>query len=301
MGRGTLTPQEEELKKVISNNIRTKIKEEGISQAEFARRAGIPPTTLSGYIKGVTRPNAGNLQKISDTLGLLKSDIDPSYKQGYSLEDWNYNKKQSHLVKKITEISSQLEEPRQKVVLNTATNQLDEQNQEKKKESKVIPINKIPDDLPPYISRKILENFVMPANTMEYEPDEDMVDVPILGRIAAGLPLDAVENFDGTRPVPAHFLSSARDYYWLMVDGHSMEPKIPFGSYVLIEAVPDVTDGTIGAVLFQDDCQATLKKVYHEIDCLRLVSINKEFKDQFATQDNPAAVIGQAVKVEIDL
>lgn len=301
MGRGTLTPQEEELKKVISNNIRTKIKEEGISQAEFARRAGIPPTTLSGYIKGVTRPNAGNLQKISDTLGLLKSDIDPSYKQGYSLEDWNYNKKQSHLVKKITEISSQLEEPRQKVVLNTATNQLDEQNQEKKKESKVIPINKIPDDLPPYISRKILENFTMPANTMEYEPDEDMVDVPILGRIAAGLPLDAVENFDGTRPVPAHFLSSARDYYWLMVDGHSMEPKIPFGSYVLIEAVPDVTDGTIGAVLFQDDCQATLKKVYHEIDCLRLVSINKEFKDQFATQDNPAAVIGQAVKVEIDL
>ena len=165
----------------------------------------------------------------------------------------------------------------------------------------MIPINKIPDDLPPYISRKILENFVMPTNTMEYEPDEDMVDVPILGRIAAGLPLDAIENFDGTRPVPAHFLSSARDYYWLMVDGHSMEPKIPFGSYVLIEAVPDVTDGTIGAVLFQDDCQATLKKVYHEIDCLRLVSINKEFKDQFATQDNPAAVIGQAVKVEIDL
>lgn len=133
MGRGTLTPQEEELKKVISNNIRTKIKEEGISQAEFARRAGIPPTTLSGYIKGVTRPNAGNLQKISDTLGLLKSDIDPSYKQGYSLEDWNNNKKQSHLVKKITEISSQLEEPRQKIVLDTASSQLEEQEEQKSK------------------------------------------------------------------------------------------------------------------------------------------------------------------------
>ncbi|MGF1952525.1 helix-turn-helix domain-containing protein [Lactococcus lactis] len=133
MGRGTLTPQEEELKKVISNNIRTKIKEEGISQAEFARRAGIPPTTLSGYIKGVTRPNAGNLQKISDTLGLLKSDIDPSYKQGYSLEDWNNNKKQSHLVKKIIEISSQLEEPRQKIVLDIASSQLEEQEEQKSK------------------------------------------------------------------------------------------------------------------------------------------------------------------------
>ncbi|MFK5291174.1 S24 family peptidase [Lactococcus lactis] len=71
--------------------------------------------------------------------------------------------------------------------------------------------------------------------------------------------------------------------------------------YKSISTLTAVTDGTIGAVLFHDDCQATLKKVYHEIDCLRLVSINKEFKDQFATQDNPAAVIGQAVKVEIDL
>jgi len=243
-------------------------------------------TTITKWESGDNFPKAKDIKKLSEIF-----DVSSDYLLGLSNETNS----------KISRVSSQLEEPRQQVVLNTATNQLDEQKQEQKKESKVIPINKIPDDLPPYISRKILENFVMPANTMEYEPDEDMIDVPVLGRIAAGLPLDAVENFDGTRPVPAHFLSSARDYYWLMVEGHSMEPKIPFGAYVLIEAVPDVTDGTIGAVLFQEDSQATLKKVYHEIDCLRLVSINKEFKDQFATQDNPAAVIGQAVKVEIDL
>lgn len=264
-------------------------KENGWTMKEFGEKIGKSESAISKWIKGVRSPMVEDFDKM---VNLFNTDPDTLM---YGASDL------STTLSEINKISSQLEEPRQKVVLNTATNQLDEQNQEKKKESKVIPINKIPDDLPPYISRKILENFVMPANTMEYEPDEDMVDVPILGRIAAGLPLDAVENFDGTRPVPAHFLSSARDYYWLMVDGHSMEPKIPFGSYVLIESVPDVTDGTIGAVLFQDDCQATLKKVYHEIDCLRLVSINKEFKDQFATQDNPAAVIGQAVKVEIDL
>lgn len=263
-----------------------------MEQLELANLLGRKSSSsVSEWEKGKYTPKAGVLNDIAKIFSIPLS----------KLMNENLSEQSITILDKINQISSELEEPRQKVVLNTATNQLDEQNQEKKKESKVIPINKIPDDLPPYISRKILENFVMPTNTMEYEPDEDMVDVPILGRIAAGLPLDAVENFDGTRPVPAHFLSSARDYYWLMVDGHSMEPKIPFGAYVLIEAVPDVTDGTIGAVLFQDDCQATLKKVYHEIDCLRLVSINKEFKDQFATQDNPAAVIGQAVKVEIDL
>ena len=264
-------------------------KENNWTMKEFGEKLGKSESAISKWIKGVRSPMVEDFDKM---VNLFNTDPDTLMYGASGL---------STTLSEINKISSQLEEPRQKIVLHTATNQLDEQNQEKKKESKVIPINKIPDDLPPYISRKILENFVMPANTMEYEPDEDMIDVPILGRIAAGLPLDAVENFDGTRPVPAHFLSSARDYYWLMVDGHSMEPKIPFGSYVLIEAVPDVTDGTIGAVLFQDDCQATLKKVYHEIDCLRLVSINKEFKDQFATQDNPAAVIGQAVKVEIDL
>lgn len=264
-------------------------KENSWTMKEFGEKLGKSESAISKWIKGVRSPMVEDFDKM---VNLFNTDPDTLM---YGASDL------STTLSEINKISSQLEEPRQKIVLNTATNQLDEQNQEKKKESKVIPINKIPDDLPPYISRKILENFVMPANTMEYEADEDMVDVPILGRIAAGLPLDAVENFDGTRQVPAHFLSSARDYYWLMVEGHSMEPKIPFGAYVLIEAVPDVTDGTIGAVLFQEDSQATLKKVYHEIDCLRLVSINKEFKDQFATRDNPAAVIGQAVKVEIDL
>lgn len=283
----------EQINKYVGSKIKDYRKSFGLSQEELAKKIGVGKTTISNYEVGIRSPKKPQLIKLSEVFDVAIDDFFPQ------TDSTSMNV--SSILSEINKISSQLEEPRQKIVLNTATNQLDEQNQEKKKESKVIPINKIPDDLPPYISRKILENFVMPTNTMEYEPDEDMVDVPIIGRIAAGLPLDAVENFDGTRPVPAHFLSSARDYYWLMVDGHSMEPKIPYGAYVLIEAVPDVTDGTIGAVLFQDDCQATLKKVYHEIDCLRLVSINKEFKDQFATQDNPAAVIGQAVKVEIDL
>ncbi|MDT2726533.1 helix-turn-helix domain-containing protein [Lactococcus formosensis] len=143
MGRGTLTPQEEELKKIISNNIRNKINEEGISQAEFSRRSGIPPTTLSGYVKGVTRPNAANLQKISDTFGILKSDIDPSYKKGYSLEDWKRDQinptKEHPIIDETIETMKQLDESRQQVVLATANVQLKEQNDSK---AKVIPMKK---------------------------------------------------------------------------------------------------------------------------------------------------------------
>lgn len=131
MGRGTLTPQEEELKRIISNNVRLIIEKEGLSQAEFARRAGIPPTTLSGYVKGVTRPNSGNIQKISDTYGIPKYNIDPSYKKGYSLEQWQKKQETSSTLSEINRISSELDEPRQQVVLETAKEQHEQQEKEK--------------------------------------------------------------------------------------------------------------------------------------------------------------------------
>lgn len=287
MGRGTLTPQEEELKKVISNNIRTKIKEEGISQAEFARRAGIPPTTLSGYIKGVTRPNAGNLQKISDTLGLLKSDIDPSYKQGCSLEDWNNNKKQSHLVKKITEISSQLEEPRQKIVLETATNQLDEQIKKKRLS---------------FFSNKV--DFDKISNIVPYDPNKEGY-APVIGEIAAGTPILSEQNFEGMRPVYGKY-AGRDDIFWLRVKGESMETEIHDGSFALILQDPDLSEGSIGAVRFIDDNEATLKCVFYEYDengyplCLRLEPLNPDYPIQYADEYNPAVIEGRLVKVEQD-
>lgn len=263
-------------------------KQNGWTMKEFGEKMNKSESAISKWIKGVRSPMVDDFDKM-----VTLFDTDP--------DTLMYGAKEATILSEINKISEKLEEHRQKIVLSTANNQLSEQIQEKQKESKVIPINKITDDLPPYISRKILENFVMPENSMEYDADEELVDIPILGHIAAGLPLDVVENFDGSRPVPLSFLSSAREYYWLLVEGHSMEPQIPFGAYVLIETASDVPDGTIGAVLFQEDSQATLKKIYHEPDCLRLVSVNKAFKDQYATNSNPAAIIGKAVKIEVDL
>ncbi|MDT2766513.1 helix-turn-helix transcriptional regulator [Lactococcus raffinolactis] len=130
MGRGTLTPQEEALKKEISRNIRNLIKKLGISQAEFSRRTSIPPTTLSGYVKEVTRPNSGNIQKMADAFGILKSEIDPSFKEGYSLSEWKNDKiidKEDTTIDKITSITNKLTSSRQEKVLDYAEEQLKEQ------------------------------------------------------------------------------------------------------------------------------------------------------------------------------
>ncbi|WP_155723515.1 phage repressor protein, partial [Lactococcus cremoris] len=73
-------------------------------------------------------PRIDKIELMSRYFGVDKSDLVEKYSET------------SSILSEINKISSQLEEPRQKVVLNTATNQLDEQNQEKKKESKIVSI-----------------------------------------------------------------------------------------------------------------------------------------------------------------
>lgn len=294
MGRGTLTPQEEELKRIVSNNIKLIIEREGVSQAEFARRAKIPPTTLSGYVKGVTRPNAGNIQKISDTFGVPKADIDPSYKKGYTLEEWEQKQKTSSTLSEINRISSQLEEPRQQKVLDTAKLQLTEQEkaieEAKKRERKILGLDSKPIDI-----TKI-------PGYMPYEPDK-MGTAPILGEIAAGYDIMAEENFEGMMPVSAEY-AGRDDVFWLNIKGSSMESLIHDGTFGLFECSDDIYDGRIGAVMSEDGEWITVKRIYHNYDengyllGLTLVPENDECPTIEINEYNPGKIIGTLLEVK---
>lgn len=276
MGRGNLTPQEEALKKIISRNIRKVIEDNGISQAEFSRRTSIPPTTISGYVKEVTRPNPGNIQKIADTFGILKSDIDPSYKEGYSIDDWKKERSNSTTLSEINRVSSKLSEHRQENVLNFAKKQLDKQQ------------------------ATINETAIYQLPNIKKFDDSDFINVPVLGNIAAGAPIYAEENFDGYRPVSDKY-GDIGDIFWLQARGNSMVSLIYNQDYVLIEKTPFVENGEIAAVLFTDENSATLKRVYKEKNQLRLVAENEEYDDIIANGNNPAIILGRAIKVERDI
>ena len=103
-------------------------KENGWTMKEFGEKLGKSESAISKWIKGVRSPMVEDFDKM---VNLFNTDPDTLM---YGASDL------STTLSEINKISSQLEEPRQKVVLNTATNQLDEQNQEKKKESKIVSI-----------------------------------------------------------------------------------------------------------------------------------------------------------------
>lgn len=80
MARGELTPQEKMNREKISFNINKLIEEKNVTQVDIHNHTGIPKSTLTGYVKGTSTPNPGNIQKLADYFGVSKSSIDPRFR-----------------------------------------------------------------------------------------------------------------------------------------------------------------------------------------------------------------------------
>lgn len=96
----------------------------------------------------------------------------------------------------------------------------------------------------------------------------EMVNVPLVGTVAAGQPILAVENIEGYFPVPAEFMPNAQSFM-LRVKGESMiNAGIFDGDQVLVRQQPDANDGDIVVALVEDS--ATVKTFYREKGYIRL-------------------------------
>ncbi len=106
----------------------------------------------------------------------------------------------------------------------------------------------------------------------------DTVTVPLHGRIAAGLPVEALES-DRSLSVPSALLGPG-DHYALEVSGDSMiEAGIFDGDYALIRRCDTARDGDIVVALI-DDSEATLKYLAHEKGMVRLDPANSAYQPQ---------------------
>ena len=99
----------------------------------------------------------------------------------------------------------------------------------------------------------------------------DIVDIPVVGRIAAGTPITAEQNIDDSFPVPARFVGNGTNFM-LTVKGESMiEAGIMDGDYILVEQQNTARNGDIVVAMIDGfESEATVKTFYHEGDHIRL-------------------------------
>ncbi len=111
------------------------------------------------------------------------------------------------------------------------------------------------------------------ADGKEYTPltVSEIVDVPIVGRVAAGTPIDAIEHVEDYFPVPTRYVSPGTNFM-LRVKGESMvEAGIMDGDLILVQQTHDVHNGEIVVAMIDGfESEATVKTFYKEKDYIRL-------------------------------
>lgn len=117
-----------------------------------------------------------------------------------------------------------------------------------------------------------------PAALVAPQPANDIIELPLHGRIAAGAPIEALEG-QSTLPVPAALLGPG-DHYALEVSGDSMiEAGIFDGDYALVRRTSTARDGEI-VVALVDNEEATLKYLRRENGMIRLDPANGAYDPQ---------------------
>ncbi len=130
-------------------------------------------------------------------------------------------------------------------------------------------------------SRPVSNNKVVnlaPRAKSASGPANDVIDIPMHGRIAAGVPIEAIEG-QAMLSVPAALLG-AGEHFALEVSGDSMvEAGILDGDYALIKKVDSAREGEIVVALVENH-EATLKYFRHEGAMVRLDPANRAYEPQ---------------------
>ena len=146
-----------------------------------------------------------------------------------------------------------------------------------------------------------------PAFLMGWEDKSNRlkgVRIPILGRVVAGIPLEAITDIEGYEEITPK-MASIGEYFALRIKGHSMEPQILDNDVVICKCESDVESGDIAIILVNGD-EATCKQVKKSPEGVTLIGFNPvvyppHFYSNKEIETLPVNVIGKVVELRRSL
>jgi repressor LexA len=122
------------------------------------------------------------------------------------------------------------------------------------------------------------------------------ISVPVIGRVAAGVPITAIENFDGNLLVDKNFLRGRDTHFALKVKGDSMiDDGIFEGDYVIVSPETEAKNDEIIVARIGDE--ATVKRFQAKAGHIQLIPANTKYKPITVNDVDNFAVIGKVVGV----
>ena len=125
------------------------------------------------------------------------------------------------------------------------------------------------------------------------------VTINVLGRVAAGTPIEAVEDIIDTEEITEE-MASTGEFFGLQLDGDSMEPKMSKGDVVIVRQQDDAESGDTVIVTI-NGTDATCKRIRKYRDGIELISTNPSYEPMFFSNkdivNKPVKIIGKVVEL----
>lgn len=126
------------------------------------------------------------------------------------------------------------------------------------------------------------------------------IKIPVLGRVAAGIPIEAVEEIIGYEEISFKEFNAEYDYFGLVIKGDSMKPRMQSGDVVIVRKQETAESGDIAVVLVNGN-EATVKKIKIGTDGLMLIPLNQEYEVMMYNNEEieslPVSIIGKVVEL----
>lgn len=141
---------------------------------------------------------------------------------------------------------------------------------------------------------------LMIDNGRYIETEIKTIKIPVLGKVPAGTPIEAIEDVIGYENIPATMLNSGENYFALKIDGNSMSPDYKNGDIIIVKQQEDCNSGDDCVVMVNGD-DATFKRVIKQNNAIILKPLNNEYEPYYFTSKEiitkPVKIIGVAIEI----
>lgn len=170
-------------------------------------------------------------------------------------------------------------------------------------QSKVVEFAKVLDttvaDLMGWTVAEEAANAVSTLATKALKESKKGVSIKVLGRVAAGIPIEAIEDIIDTEEISEEMAKSG-EFFGLQIHGDSMEPRMCEGDVVIVRKQDDAESGDIVIAMVNGN-DATCKRLRKYRDGIELISNNPSYEPMFFSNEDiiskPVKIIGKVVEL----
>lgn len=146
---------------------------------------------------------------------------------------------------------------------------------------------------------KLAALFGCTVDALITKSETTSVRIPVLGEVAAGIPIEAVTDIVDYEEIDAA-MASTGEFFGLRIKGASMEPRMREGDVVIVRKQDDADTGDTAVVLVNGD-SATVKKIKKGPDGISLIPTNPAYDPLYYTAAEverlPVRIIGRVVEL----